>query len=47
MLKFVLFNRYDQIEKCLVGGQRGSYGTQKGELVKRMRGKARRRKRIM
>jgi len=27
MLNFVLFNRYYQIEKYLVVGQRGSYGT--------------------
>ena len=47
MLKFVLFNRYDPIEKYLVVGQRGSYGTQNYDPVKRMRRKARRRKRIM
>ena len=34
MLKFVIFNRYDPIEKYLVVGQRGSYGTQKCEPVK-------------
>jgi hypothetical protein len=27
MLNFVLFSRYDQIEKYLVVDQRGSYGT--------------------
>jgi hypothetical protein len=27
MLNFALFSRYDQIEKYLVVGQHGSYGT--------------------
>jgi len=34
MLNFVLFNRYDQIEKYWVVGQRGSYGTLKMRTCK-------------